>query len=142
MTGTSPESGPLTSFVESQVTLPLTSSLPANETATGALYQLLWSGARPAVAVTVGGVASYARFVDAGATLPAASMQLPVTVAVPESGPAYGTGASQLTPPLSASVPANETETGALYQVSMSGVRDAVAVTSGGVSSYENGNDI
>src|SRR5438046_1832030 len=74
--------------------------------------------------------------------LPAASMQFPVTAAVAESGPVKSTGASQVTPPLSASVPPNETETGALYQLSTSGVRDAVAVTTGSVSSYANGNDI
>ena len=55
---------------------------------TGCEYQPFESGARPGVpALTCGGVASYLRVNGFEAELPALSLQLPVTVADPSSGP-------------------------------------------------------
>ena len=83
-----PESGPAYVAAAVHDAIPEVASLPANEIATGFAYHPFASGARPSDALAEGGVASYSSVSCAGAlVLPAASRQLPVTTAEPESGP-------------------------------------------------------
>src|SRR5437879_5304019 len=71
---------------------PETASLPWSATSTGWLYQPFESAVRAGAADTFGGVASYWKErVLAAEMLPAASVQVPVTEADPESGPEYVT---------------------------------------------------
>ena len=73
----------------SQVTPPLSASVPANETVNAAVYQPAAFAARDAAAVTTGAVASYLKPNETEPLFPAASVQLPETDAVAESEPAY-----------------------------------------------------
>ncbi len=61
-------------------------SLPEKLTVSGWLYQPLLSAARLGLAVAVGGVASYLKGRLAVVTLPALSVQVPLTVALGLSG--------------------------------------------------------
>src|SRR5436190_2116831 len=123
-----PASGPSYDFAASQLTPPLVASVPANATDSAWLYQPFASATRDGDAVTAGAVASYLNPNDAEPRLPAASTHSPETVALPVSGPSYAFAASQLTPPLVASVPANATDSTWLYQPFASASRDADAV--------------
>ena len=89
-----------------------------------------------ATSLILGGVVSYLSGTPADAWLPAWSVQVPLTVPVVVSGPAYRTGALQAAMPDVASVPAKLIETGWLYQPAAVGLRPGVAVTLGGVASY------
>ena len=136
------ESGPLKLLAGSQLTPPDIASVPANETVSAAVYQPAGFAARDGVAVTAGAVASYLNDSEPKPMLPAASLQLPDTAAVAESGPLKVLAASQVTPPLIRSVPAKETVKGAVYQPAAFAARDSVAVTDGAVASYLNGNEL
>src|SRR5262249_22037375 len=92
------------------------------------------SGSRPGFADTLGGVESYLRPRLAPAELPAASRHEPETVAPPSSGPEYVAEVHESIPDV-ASVPANATATGWLYQPFAPGARPARAFTWGGVPS-------
>src|SRR6478736_4149499 len=111
-------------------------SEPLKETPSGWLYQPFESGTRAGTAVTpVGAVASYSSPNEAAPTLPALSIQLPVTDAVAESGLEYVFAVEQESMPEVASVPEKDTETAWLYQPFASAGRDGVAVADGGVIS-------
>ncbi len=80
-------SGPLY-VVDVHESIPAGASEPPNAIATAWLYQPFASGARAGAALTLGGVPSYLIVTDeASLTLPAASRQVPPTVAAPLSGP-------------------------------------------------------
>ncbi len=66
--------------------MPAVASLPAKLTVSGWLYQPSLSAARLGLAVAVGGVASYLKGRLAVVTLPALSVQVPLTVALGLSG--------------------------------------------------------
>jgi hypothetical protein len=111
-------------------------SVPVKETPNAWLYQPLESGARAGTAVTpVGAVASYWSPSEAVPTLPALSVQVPLTDALAESGLEYVFVAEQESIPEVPSVPENETESAWLYQPFESAGRDGAAVTVGTVMS-------
>src|SRR5260221_9935358 len=89
-----------------------------------------------ATSLICGGVESYLSASVADASLPAWSVQVPVIVAAVVSGPAKRTGAVHEPTPDVASVPANVTETGWLYQPLFVGALPGEAVTVGGVAAY------
>ena len=96
--------------------MPEVASEPANDTPTAWLYQPFVSGGRAGLALTLGGVASYLRLnVEGALTLPALSVQVPLTVALPLSGPLYAVWVHEAIPEVG-SEPENVTVTGALYQ--------------------------
>src|SRR5579884_850904 len=114
--------------------MPAVVSEPVNATETAWLYHPFASGPRAGVGVTLGGVESYLSGNENGAlTLPATSRQVPATLALPESGPAYLTTSHDAIPDV-ASLPANVTVTGALYQPLPLGCRSAVAPVTVGLS--------
>ena len=110
-------------------------------TVSGARYQPFAFAARSGVAETTGAVASYFSAKVAEPVLPAASEHDPETEAELLSGPPYVFAASQETPPLVASLPSNDTCTGARYQPFAFGPRSGVAETTGAVASYLNAYD-
>jgi hypothetical protein len=84
---------------------------------------------------TVGGVASYLSAMVAVPTLPAPSVQEPLTVALGSSGPVKSTEEQPAIPAV-ASVPENVTVSAWLYQPLASEALLAVAFAVGGVESY------
>jgi uncharacterized protein (DUF1501 family) len=117
--------------------IPDVASLADAEKVTACEYQPFESGGRDGVKVTAGGVASYFNANEPAALFPAASTQLPATLAVALSGPEY-VALEHVSTPDVASLPPNETATGWLNQPFASGARAALAVTVGGVESYLN----
>ena len=119
-----------------QLSTPETGSAPWKATSTAWLYQPFASAPRAAAAEMLGAVASYWNVsVFGGETLPATSVQVPLTVAVPESGPAYVTLVQDAMPDV-ASVPAVVTPRAWLYQPFASGARwGVIALAVGGVAS-------
>src|SRR4051794_6567699 len=116
--------------------MPEVASAPANVTTTGWLYQPPTSRARSAAEpVTVGAVASYRSAKEAAAALPAASRHVPLTFVLALSGPEEVPEVHESIPEV-ASEPLKATSTPWLYQPSLSGPRDGVGVTDGGVPSY------
>jgi hypothetical protein len=113
-------------------------SVPEKLTVNAWLYQPLVSAGRLALAVAVGGVASYLKGRLAVVTLPALSVQEPLIVAPELSGPLYAMD-EQPAMPAVVSVPATLTVSGWLYQPLVSAGRLAVAVAVGGVASYLRG---
>src|SRR5436190_9146123 len=136
-----PASGPSYDFAASQLTPPLVASVPANATDSAWLYQPFASATRDGDAVTAGAVASYLNPNEREPRLPAASMQSPETDALAVSGPSYDFAASQVTPSLVASAPANATESAWLYQSFASASRDGEVGNTGRVASYLNPNE-
>src|SRR5207248_6486683 len=86
--------------------------------------------------VTRGGVESYLSASVADDWLPAWSVHAPVSEIPALSGPWYCTGLLHDAMPEVASVPANLTETGWLYQPCAFGGRAGAASVEGGVASY------
>src|SRR5262249_5566026 len=116
--------------------MPGASSVPGKDTPTAWLYQPLESGDRAGTAVTpVGGVESYESPNAAVPTLPALSVQVPLTDALAESGLEYVLAAEQESTPEVPSVPENETVIAWLYQPFESAGRAGAAVTVGAVMS-------
>ena len=109
-------------------------SAPENPTAIAWLYQPFASGGRAGTAAIDGAVASNLRPNDAWVTLPALSVQLPITAPFGLSGPAYVED-EQLAIFDVASAPEKLTATPWLYQPFASGERTGDAVTAGGVLS-------
>src|SRR5947207_10380813 len=110
-----PSSGP-EYVAELHESIPEVASVPAKATATGWLYHPLESGARPALAFTLGPVPSYFSPRPAGAeTFPALSVHVPATEAEPLSGPPYVADVQEAIPER-LSVPEKLTPTAWLYQ--------------------------
>ena len=104
--------------------------VPVTLAGTGWLYQSLKSGARAGTAVTLGPDASYLNCALVAVTdLPALSRQVPLTVAVVESGPEYVAGVHETIP--ENEVPLTVAVTGWLYQPLKSGARAGAAVAVG-----------
>src|SRR5215208_1665728 len=135
------ESGPEYVLSASHASTPEVASVAAKPTATGAVYQPSVPAARAGVAVACGAVASYLIGSTLLPTLPAASVQLPLTSAVALSGPEYVLDAAHVATPATGSVPAKLTAIGALYQPFGFAARAAVAVTAGAVPSYLKANE-
>ena len=76
---------------------------------------------------------------DPGVLLPALSTHEPASVVLAVSGPEYVVEPVQEAMPDVASVPANATATGLVYQPPLVGGRAADAVTAGAVASYFSG---
>jgi hypothetical protein len=105
---------------------------PENVPSTGWLYQPFASGGRDAEADTLGAVPSYWSANEPELLVfPAASVQVPLTDALLESGPEYVVDVQTAIPDV-ASVPANDTATPWLYQPFASGERAAEAPESMG----------
>src|SRR5215475_990008 len=115
-------------------------SVPENETVSAWLYQPFESGPREGVPATEGAVESYWNEAVAGSTLPALSVQEPLTAALPVSGPEYVFCGVHDAIPDMPSVPPKETVTGWSYQPFASGPRPSVAEAFGAVESYASGN--
>jgi hypothetical protein len=114
---------------------PPENELPPAVTVTGWLYQPFESAGRDSPAETAGLDASYENAtLVAFADLPAASVQLPVTVALVESGPEYVVGEHE-TPP-EKEVPLTVAGSAWLYQPFESAERDRPTVTVGLDASY------
>src|SRR5262249_5242375 len=128
-----PSSGP-EYVAEVHESIPEVASVPAKATATGWLYQPFASGARPALALTFGGVPSYFSATVDDDVQPAPSVQVPGTEAEALSGPLYVV--DEHVTPDRLSVPLNVNATAWLYQPFASGARAGLApVTVGGVVS-------
>jgi hypothetical protein len=122
-------SGPAYVICGLHESMPEAASVPLQLIWTGWLYQPLVSGARFAAAVTVGGVASYLnpRLV-AAEVLPALSVQVPLALALAESGPVYVIEVQDAIPDV-ASLPLQLIPTALLNQPLWSGERAALALT-------------
>src|SRR5215212_6662089 len=130
------ESGPEYVLSASHASTPEVASVAVKPTATGAVYQPVAPAARAGVAVACGAVASYLSGSTLLPTLPAASVQLPLTSAAALSGPEYVLDAEHVATPATGSVPVKVTPIGALYQPFPFAARAGVAVTAGAVPSY------
>ncbi len=107
-----------------------------NVTSTGLLYQPFASGGRVGPPVTVGGLPSYLIVIEREALLPALSLQVPVTVAPPLSGPPYVPPPVQDATPEAPSSPETPTSTGFVYHPLESGSRAGETLTPGGEESF------
>jgi hypothetical protein len=111
--------------------------LPLTDPATGWLNHPFESAARAGVTVTVGVEASNLNApLVASAVFPALSMQLPLTVALVVSGPAYVVGVHEAMP--ETELPDTLAATGWLYQSPESGRRGRDTETIGPEASYLN----
>ena len=129
-------SGPEYVFDAAHESMPEIASVPEKDTVSAWLYQPFASGWRAGLAATEGPLASYlSPNVEATLRLPALSVQVPLTEALPVSGPEYEVCVHVSTPEV-ASAPEKPTETAWLYQPFASGLRPAVPVAVGGVESY------
>src|SRR5918995_5461735 len=121
--------------------MPDVASKPPKLTVSGWLYQPFASAGLEGKLWAVGAVSSYLRSRDANAAFPAWSRQVPLTTAMPLSGPAYLIAAGQDASPESRSLAEKLTESGALYQPSAFGARETDVLACGAVASYLNAND-
>src|SRR4051794_27960335 len=110
-------------------------SVPENETVSWWLYQPFESAGREGVPATDGADESYWNDAVAGSTLPALSVQEPLTAALLVSGAEYVFCGVQEAIPEVPSVPPNEIVTGLSYHPFASGPRPSVAEASGAVES-------
>src|SRR5438094_3592593 len=101
-------------------------SVPENATVSAWLYQPFESAAREGVPATDGAVESYWNEAVAGSTLPALSVQEPLTEVLPVSGPENVFCGVQEAIPDVPSVPPNDTVTGLSYQPFASGPRPSL----------------
>jgi hypothetical protein len=115
--------------VQEEESIPEVVSVPLQVTPRGWLYQPPWSGPRVGVALTEGSVSSNLNGkLVAAEVFPALSVQVPLALALAESGPVYVIELHESIPEVG-SLPLQLMPTEALNQALWSGERAALAVT-------------
>jgi len=115
--------------VQEEESIPEVVSVPLQVTPRAWLYQPPWSGPRVGVALTEGSVSSNLNGkLVAAEVFPALSVQVPLALALAESGPVYVIELHESIPEVG-SLPLQLMPTEALNQALWSGERAALAVT-------------